>query len=160
MICYFAADRNIGGFFMLNLSLLLLGITLAVVSVTAILFSASDLRNTNLRRHRFFKGIRLFVFLYLLPVFLIILVSNVLEMMHEQYLSVENSTGRVIYIVASLAMIIVTLVYVFKPVNTGILLFRKNNKDNLKYTRAINRGRNGMLFLLVLVVVTLIANAP
>ena len=128
--------------------------------LAAILFSASDLRNTNLRRHRFFKGIRLFVLLYLLPVFLTILISNVLEMMHEQYLTIENSTGRVIYIVASVALIVITFLYVFRPVNNGILLFRKNNKDNLKYTRAINRGRNGMLLLLVLVVITLIVSAP
>ena len=145
---------------MVNLSILLLGATLALISIAAILYSVSDLRNTSARRHQFFKGIRMFTLFYLFPVFIIVLLTNLKELILEDYITIENSKEKVIYILSAVLNLFLVFQFVFRPVNNGINLFRKHNRDNLKYTRAISKSRNGLIYILVIIIITVFINRP
>ncbi len=139
----------------MNLSILLLGITLLLVSIAAITYSSSDLRNTSAKRHKFFKRIRMFVFLCLVPIFLLIIGLNIWEISTLDFVTVGNSYRSVIYILSAIICLTFLIIFVSKPLNRGIELFRKQNRDMTKYTKAINTSRNGLVFVLVLVAVTL-----
>jgi hypothetical protein len=138
-----------------NVSFLLLGATLAVVSIAAITYSASDLRNTSLKRHQFFKGIRLFMYLYLIPVFTIILALNLREIILQDFITVTNSAKPFIYIVSAITNLVFIVFFIGRPVNNGIALFRRHNRDNTKYSRCITKSRNGHIIVLVLTALTL-----
>lgn len=145
---------------MLNLSILLLGATLAIISIVALLYSVPDLRNTSVRRHRFFKGIRLFTLFYLFPVFIIVFLVNLKTLLLEDYVTIENSMENVVYILSAAVNLFLIFLFVFKPVNNGIHLFRKHNRDNLKYSRVISKSRNGLIYILVAIIITIIINRP
>ena len=140
------------------MTLYLLGLTLVVVSVVALLFANQNLRNTGRKRHKFFKAIKVFSLAYLLPVFGIIILLNSRGIYQQEYVTLENAKAGTIYIVAAVLGMFSTYVFIIRHVNNGIRLFRKGNRDVTKYTRALNNARNGMVILIVLIVTTLVIN--
>ena len=143
-----------------NLSLYILGASLAVVSIATILYSVGDLRDSSMKRHYFFKGIKLFLFLYLIPVFLLIGFLNIRAIIKLPFRTVPEMLPLIIYIISVIGCFIVTIVFIYNPVMSGIRMFRRNNKDNMKYNRAITKSRNGLLIILVIILVTLFINKP
>src|SRR6187551_1211971 len=141
-----------------NASFLLLGATLAFVSIAAITYSVSDLRNTSLKRHKFFKAIRLFMYLYLIPVFAVILILNLREIMMQDFITVTNSAQPGIYIISATINLIFIIFFVGRPVNKGIALFRRHNRDNTKYSKSILKSRNGLIIVLLLTALTIFIN--
>lgn len=139
----------------MNISFLLLGLTLLLVSVAAIFYSISDFRSTSIKRHQFFKGIRLFSVLYLMPVFFIIIIVNFFNLIREDFLTFEKATSPVLSIFFALVNILFAYFFVFKSSMRGISLFRRHNRDNMKYNVAIIKSRNGLLYILVMVIATL-----
>jgi hypothetical protein len=141
-----------------NLSFLLMGATLAIVSIAAITYSVSDLRNTSVKRHAFFKSIRLFIFMYLLPVFLFVLGLNIKTLVQLDYITLEHGLKPFIYILSAVLNIIIIMIFIYKPVTKGISMFRRQNRDNSKYIKAISKSRNGMILILVTLVLTIFLN--
>ena len=101
--------------------------------------------------------------LFLLPVFLGIILLNIRELLQiatapNGFLTIGNSAHPIIYIISAVIAIIVSIVFIFNPVNNGIRLFRKHNRDNLKYGRALTKSRNGLVLIIVIAVMILVIN--
>lgn len=90
-----------------------------------------------------------------MPVFFIIIIVNFFNLIREDFLTFEKATSPVLSIFFALVNILFAYFFVFKSSMRGISLFRRHNRDNMKYNVAIIKSRNGLLYILVMVIATL-----
>lgn len=134
----------------MDLSVILLGISLVVCSLCIISYSVRAFKESGKKRHRLFKGLFKVVCFILYPLFFILAITGVAGIVNVDYASIKSLKTPILNLVVAVTAIVFCYIFIHRHLAKGIHLFRRQNRDNTKYSDALNKSRFGFLYIILL----------
>lgn len=136
----------------MKLSIILFGIVLLICSLCIISYSVRAFKESGKKRHGLFKGLYKVVCFILYPLFFFLVITSVTDILNVGYASIKSLKTPVLNVIVGIISIVISYIFIHKHLAKGIQLFRKQNRDNTKYSDALNKSRMGFVYLLLLAI--------